>query len=148
MTGRFDTYRRARQERANSQVACRLPLAGGPPARSDAACAISCEVMRLLREHTTTVPGDARTVFASDRAIVILRDCLSSEELYLARRGHAELVMRTRVALYEAIRDEASAAIEAITHHRVVGYVTEQEHEPDVTVMAFVLRSASRSMAA
>ena len=148
MTGRFETYRRARQERANSQVVCRLPLAGGPPARPDAACAISCAVMRLLREQTARPPGDARTVFSSDRAIVILSDCLSSEELYLARRGHAALVMRTRVAVYEAIRDEASAAIEAITEHRVVAYLTEQELEPDLTVMSFVLQPPPRLVAA
>ena len=104
--------------------------------------------MRLLRERTTRAPGDARTVFSSDRAIVILSDCLSSEELYLARRGHAALVMRTRVALYEAIRDEASAVIEAITDHRVVDYVTEQDHEPDLTVMAFVLQPAPSLVAA
>lgn len=70
MTGRSETYRPARQERANFQVACRLPLVGGPPARHDAAC--------------------------------------TSQERYLARRGHSALVMRTRAALYDTIQDVAA----------------------------------------
>jgi uncharacterized protein YbcI len=148
VTGRVETYRRARLGRANSQVACRLPLAGGPPARPGAECAISCAIIALLREHTSRSPTDARTVFSADRAIVMLRDGLTSEELYLARRGHAALVMRTRAALYDAVRDEATAAVEAIMQRRVTACLTDQDHEPDLAVMAFVFQPALELIAA
>jgi uncharacterized protein YbcI len=150
MIGRMETSPPAGQEWAHSQVARRLPLAGGPPAlvTEEEERAITCVIMALLRERMARGPAEARTVVSQDRAIVMLRDCLSIEEKRLATRGHGAFVMRTRAALYEAIGDDATAAVEAITHRRVAAYLTDQAHEPDLTVMAFVLRPSPVRLAA
>ena len=103
--------------------------------------AISNAIFHLLRVHAGRAPTTARTVLTSDLAVVTLRGCLTTVERTLANLGETGMVMEVRAALHDVIRAEATAAVEEITGRRVVAYLTDQEHEPDVAIIAFVLWS-------
>jgi len=46
--------------------------------------------------------------------------------------------MEVRTALHDAIRAKATAAVEEITGRPVVAYLTDQDHESDLSIIAFV----------
>ena len=110
--------------------------------------AISRGIVLLLREHTARGPRRARTVLTRELAVVTLADSLTTPERMLASKGHRELVLRTRLALYEAMRAEAIAMVEAFTGRKVAAFLTDQAHEPDVAVLAFVFAAPPRTLRA
>lgn len=100
--------------------------------------AISNTIFHLLRVHAGRAPTTARTVLTSNLAVVMVRDCLTTVERTLAGEGHGALAMEVRTALHDAIRTQATAAVEEITGRPVVAYLTDQHREPDLAIIAFV----------
>ena len=103
--------------------------------------AISDVLVGLLRLNTGRGPTRASTVIASDLAVVTLVDCLTQAEKTLAARGDAKVASRLRAAVYEQIRGEAVATVEAVTGRKVVAYLAAQEYEPDLAIIAFYFES-------
>ena len=108
-------------------------------AQGATAAAISEAIVGLLRERTGRGPTKARTALSSDLAIVTLGDCRTVAERTLAAEGHHALATQFRAALHAGMRDEAIAAVEAITGRQVAAYLTNQQHDPDLAVIAFHL---------
>ena len=116
-------------------------LAGGPlvASPSQGGQAITNAVVGLLRSHAGRGPTKARTVVSSDLIVVHLRDCLTVGEKTIHDSGQRELLARVRDVLHDAIREEATAAVEEISGRRVVAYMHSQEADPDHALLAFVL---------
>ncbi len=108
---------------------------------------ITAAVVRLLREYAGRGPTTAKTVLASDLAVVTLHDCLTEAEKTVADGGRRALVSAGRDAIHEAIRPQAEAAVAAKTGCPVVAYLAYQGHEPDRAVIAFVLAHPADSEA-
>jgi len=100
---------------------------------------ITAAVVRLLREYAGRGPTQAKTVLASDLAVVTLHDCLTEGEKTVADGGRRGLVSAGRDAIHEAIRPQAEAMVAAKTGCPVVAYLAYQGHDPDRAVIAFVL---------
>lgn len=100
--------------------------------------AISNSIFHLLRVHAGRAPATASTVLTTDLAVVTLRGCLTTAERTLASEGESALALQVRTVLHEGIRAEATAAVEEITGRPVVAYLTDQHHEPDLAIIAFV----------
>lgn len=49
--------------------------------------------------------------------------------------------MEVRTALHDGIQAQATAAVEEITGRPVVAYLTAQQQEPDLAIIAFVFAS-------
>jgi uncharacterized protein YbcI len=96
-------------------------------------------IVHLLRVNTGRGPTGAQTSISSDLVLVTLTECLTRAEKTLAERGHSDATLELRATLHHEIRDEAVACVEAITGRQVRAYLTAQEANPDVAILAFYL---------
>jgi len=110
----------------------------GGASNETCAAEINSTIVHLLRVHAGRAPTNAETVLTSELAVVTLRDCLTAAERTLADEGLSALAMEVRTALHEGIRAQATAVVEEITGLPVVAYLTAQQEEPDVAMIAFV----------
>lgn len=102
--------------------------------------AISALVGGVVSEHTGP-RSKARTYLNGDVITVVLTDTLTKGEERLVRDGMSELVLGTRRAFQQTIRQDLVAGIEQITGRRV--RVSASEMSPEVTVEVLVLDSPS-----
>lgn len=115
------------------------PRDPGEPAPRTPSLIITNAIVGLLRAQAGRGPMRAKTVIGSDTVVVTLRECLTTVERTLAGAGDHQHVMRGRHALHLALRDEATAVVEEVTGKRVIAYLADQHHDPDIAVIAFVL---------
>jgi uncharacterized protein YbcI len=102
--------------------------------------AISALVGGVVSEHTGP-RSKARTFLNGEVITVVLTDTLTEGEERLVRDGMSELVLGTRRAFQQTIRQDLVAGIEQITGRRV--RVSASEIRPDITVEVLVLDSPS-----
>jgi uncharacterized protein YbcI len=93
--------------------------------------AISALVGGVVSEHTGP-RSKARTYLNGEVITVVLTDTLTKGEERLVRDGMSELVLGTRRAFQQTIRQDLVAGIEQITGRRV--RVRASEMRPDITV--------------
>jgi uncharacterized protein YbcI len=110
---------------------------GSPP--GSPALVISDGLVELLRARAGGEPKRATALVFPDQVAVTLRNCLTPAERTLADAGHAAKVIEARRTLYEVIRPEAAAIVESATGRRVVAYLADHHHRPDVGVLVFIL---------
>ena len=109
------------------------------PGSQSVGSTINNAIVQLLRAHAGRGPTKAKTMISADLVVVKLGDCLTPLEKSLADGGHAEVVKRTRSVVHNEMREEATAIVEAVTGRRVVAYMADQAHDPDIALIAFVL---------
>jgi uncharacterized protein YbcI len=109
-----------------------------PPVTSINA-AISNAVVRLLADYTGRGPTKARTHFSDDFIAVVLQDTFTKGERSLVRDGRTDLVLSTRKAYQQTMRDDLVGAIEQLTGRRVHAFLSDNHAEPDIAVECFVL---------
>jgi uncharacterized protein YbcI len=102
--------------------------------------AISALVGGVVSEHTGP-RSKARTYLNGEVITVVLTDTLTKGEERLVRDGMSELVLGTRRAFQQTIRQDLVAGIEEITGRKV--RVSASEVRPDITVEVLVLDSSS-----
>jgi uncharacterized protein YbcI len=100
--------------------------------------AISALVGGVVSEHTGP-RSKARTYLNGDVITVVLTDTLTKGEERLVRDGMSELVLGTRRAFQQTIRQDLVAGIEQITGRRV--RVSASQMSPEITVEVLVLDS-------
>ena len=122
--------------------------AGASAGQGVAAGAISKAIVQLLRARAGRGPTTARTALSSELAIVTLRDCLTTGEQTLAADGGSALVLQARRVLHHSMRAEATAIVEEITGRRVIAYLTDQQLDPDVAIVAFLFAPSQDTEAA
>ena len=105
----------------------------------DVAGAITDRIVGLLRQHTGRGPTESKAIISSDLVVITLADCLTTSERLLAAAGHGELVLPTRDLLLRGMRGEATAIVEELTHREVAAYLTDQQNDPDLAVIVFLL---------
>jgi uncharacterized protein YbcI len=98
--------------------------------------AISALVGGVVSEHTGP-RSKARTYLNGDVITVVLTDTLTKGEERLVRDGMSELVLGTRRAFQQTIRQDLVAGIEEITGRPV--RVSASEMSPAMTVEVLVL---------
>ena len=108
-----------------------LALPGAEPE-----AAISALVGGVVSEHTGP-RSKARTYLNGDVITVVLTDTLTKGEERLVRDGMSELVLGTRRAFQQTVRQDLVAGIEQITGRRV--RVRASKMSPEVTVEGLVL---------
>jgi uncharacterized protein YbcI len=106
---------------------------------AEPAAAISALVGGVVSEHTGP-RSKARTYLNGDVITVVLTDTLTKGEERLVRDGMSELVLGTRRAFQQTIRQDLVAGIEKITGRRV--RVSASEMRPEITVEVLVLDSS------
>jgi len=109
----------------------------------EVAAGISNAIVRLLAEYTGRGPTKARTYLNQDLVTVVLRDTLTKGERSLIREGDVSVVMSTRQAFQNAMKDEMVAAVEQYSGQSVFAFLSANHIEPDIAVETFVLAPSS-----
>jgi uncharacterized protein YbcI len=100
---------------------------------------ISNAMVQTMREYTGRGPTQARTYLNDDVVVCIVKDTLTKGERKLADEGEVEAVLGLRRQYQSLMREDASKAIEEITGRRVVGFMSDNETDPDVAAEIFLL---------
>ena len=113
-----------------------------PPAGSSLPAAISSAIVRLLREYTGRGPTKARTTIRDNVVVVMLEQTLTKGEQSLAAKGRGEKVLEIRHEFQEAMREESSATIAALTGRTVTAMLSANHLDPDLAAEIYVLDQA------
>jgi uncharacterized protein YbcI len=105
--------------------------------------AISDAVVRITAEYTGRGPTRARTTINGDWIFVALSDTLTKGERKLAEAGRLEFVREARRAYQDAMREEFTTEIEALTGRRVLAFLSDAHIDPDVAIECFHLASGA-----
>jgi uncharacterized protein YbcI len=111
----------------------------GPGERGEKLLAISNAVVRLYKSYYGKGPTRARAYYQEDVITCVLRDCYTRAEQTLIQFGRSETVDAQRRQLGQAVRGEFIAAVESIAGRQVVGYFSDCQRGPDMSVEVFVL---------
>lgn len=101
--------------------------------------AISNVNVRLLREYTGRGPTRAKTTIRDNIVVVMLEQTLTKGERVLVEKGRGENVIELRREYQEAMRDEISAEVAALTGRTVIAMMSANHLNPDLAAEIFVL---------
>ena len=101
--------------------------------------AISNLIVRLLSEYTGRGPTQARTHFNDNLVTVVVQDLLTKGEQSLVRHGRSKLVLETRSAYQQTLREDFTEGVETITGRRVIAFLSANHLDPDLAIESFML---------
>jgi uncharacterized protein YbcI len=106
--------------------------------RGRMASAVSNAIVRLFAEYLGRGPTKARAIVTGTAIMVILEETLTKAERKLIESGMGSSVRETRRLLQDTMRDEMVAAVEDLTGRRVIGFLSDHQLDPDVSMESFV----------
>jgi uncharacterized protein YbcI len=109
------------------------------PETGPRAAAISNAIVQLLHEYSGRGPTRARTTIGDDVIVCLLAHTLTKSERKLVDAGEERLVLEQRAALQRLMRDQAIAAVEALSGRTVSAFMSNNHIDPDLAVETFVL---------
>ena len=116
-----------------------LPATAGEP---ELCAAISAAMLKLYAEfydHERTTA----TTYLNDKIVVcVLENILTESEDAMIRAGRRGGVIDGRVAFQTDTEDEFTAAIQRLTHRRVVAFMSANQTVPGVACELFFLDAA------
>lgn len=101
--------------------------------------ALSNAIVGLLREYTGRGPTRARTTIRDNVVVIMLEQTLTKGEQVLVDKGRGENVLALRREYQEAMREEGSARIAALTGRNVLAMMSANHLDPDLGAEIFVL---------
>lgn len=110
-----------------------------PPVRGELSAAISSAVVRVFHEYTGRGPNRARSFVSDDLISVVLEETLTKGERHLVADGKSDIVLQSRDAYQDTMRDALIAAVEQLTGRHVRAFLSANRTDPDVAVESFVL---------
>ena len=116
-----------------------LPAEEARPSGASLPAAISKAVVRLLREYTGRGPMRVQTTIHDNVVLVLLEQTLTKGERSLAQIGRAQKVLEIRHEFQDAMREESSAAVAALTGRPVTAMLSANHIDPDLAAEIYVL---------
>src|SRR5436305_1203441 len=101
--------------------------------------AMSNMVVGELAKATGRGPTQAKTTLSADAIFVVLQDTLTAGERSLVRAGESETVLDLRRRWQGVIRDSCSRSVEQLTGRKVIGFLSDNQIDPDMAVETFVV---------
>ncbi len=116
-------------------------MTGAPAGRShgDVLTAISDGLVALLKEFYGRGPTEAKSYYADDLVVCVLRGGFSRVEETLLSGGNGHAVIEQRMAFQEIMRKRFERVVEAATGRQVVGFMSGNQQHPDMMCEVFVL---------
>ena len=108
-------------------------------ARGDVLTEISDGIVALLKEFYGSGPTRAKTYFEEDLVVCLLRGGFTRVEQTLLAGGRGGAVMDQRHQFQDLMRGRFTAVIENATGRRVVGFMSGNQQNPDMSCEVFVL---------
>jgi len=103
------------------------------------AAAISDSVVKTLTRVTGRGPLQAKTTLGDSGVFVVLQDTLTVGERSLVDAGHRWTVLDLRRRWQAVMEQEVSKNVEELTGRPVVGFMSDNQIDPDLAVEVFVL---------
>jgi uncharacterized protein YbcI len=109
------------------------------PSSGEVLTAISEGLVALLKEFYGRGPSQAKTYYADDLVVCLLRGGFTRVEETLRDGGRGEAVIHQRMAFQEVMRDRFEAVVANATKRRVVGFMSGNQQHPDMICEVFIL---------
>jgi uncharacterized protein YbcI len=112
----------------------RAPLKHG-----DVLTAISDGMVALLKEFYGRAPTRAKSYYADDLVVCVLRGGFSRVEQTLLDGGHGPAAIEQRMEFQEVMRERFEAVIEAATGRPEIAFMSGNQQHPDLMCEVFIL---------
>jgi uncharacterized protein YbcI len=109
------------------------------PRHGDILTAISDGMVALLKEFYGRGPTRAKSYYADDLVVCVLRGGFSRVEQTLLEGGRGSSVIQQRMDFQELMRERFEAVIERATGRRVIGFMSGNQQDPDMMCEVFIL---------
>jgi uncharacterized protein YbcI len=100
---------------------------------------ISRALVRLHSEYYGKGPTKAKAYRVNDTVICILEGGFTTVERTLIEQGNADAVHEIRLSFQRAMEAEFTRVVEDATNRKVIAYMSQIHHDPDLAVEVFVL---------
>jgi uncharacterized protein YbcI len=110
-----------------------------PDDRSRQAVEISNQLTRSHREHFGRGAGNVKTVIQKGFVITFLEDIYTPFEKTLISGGHQQLVIDSRFAFQQMMRETYIGIIETVTGRKVRAFLSQNHIDPAIATEIFVL---------
>ncbi len=100
---------------------------------------ISRRIVGLYKEFYGRGPTKAKTYFADDLVVVLLRGGFSKAEETLLREGRGDSVIRQRMDFQDVMKDRFIEVIEGELGRKVAGMMSGSHQGPDLLCQTFIL---------
>jgi len=100
---------------------------------------ISDGMVSLLKEFYGHGPTRAKSYYADDLVVCVLRGGFSRVEQTLLDGGRGPAVIQQRMDFQEVMRHRFETVIEAATGRRVIGFMSGNQQDPDLMCEVFIV---------
>ena len=101
--------------------------------------AITSALVGIQTEHLGRGPKSASTLHHGNVVVTLMRDVMTPAEKTLIKEGNAAAVTNMRHLLQTALQTDFSEAIERLTGHGVVAFISGNHVDPDMAAEVFIL---------
>ena len=108
-------------------------------AHGDVLTAISDGMVALLKEFYGRGPTRAKSYYADDLVVCVLRGGFSRVEETLLEGGRGTAVIQQRMEFQEVMRERFAEVIEVATGRTVIGCMSGNQQNPDLMCEVFIL---------
>ena len=110
-----------------------------PRSHGDVLTAISDGLVALLKEFYGRGPTRAKSYYADDLVVCLLRGGFTRVEQTLLEGGRGSSVIQQRMDFQELMRERFAAVVESATGRRVIGFMSGNQQDPDMMCEVFIL---------
>ena len=110
-----------------------------PETHGDVLTAISDGMVALLKEFYGRGPTRAKSYYADDLVVCVLRGGFTRVEQTLLDGGRTAAVIQQRMEFQEVMRDRFTGVIQDATGRHVIGFMSGNQQEPDMMCEVFIL---------
>ena len=103
---------------------------------------VSRELVKLHSEYYGKGPTRARAYMVDDTLVCLLEGGFTTVERTLIGEGEAAAVHDIRRSFQKAMEGEFTRVVESATQRKVIAYMSQIHHDPDLAVEVFVLEPA------
>jgi uncharacterized protein YbcI len=100
-------------------------------------------LVALFKEYYGRGPDQARAYYVDDVVVCILRGGFTRVEQTLLDAGRRGVVIEQRITFQEVMADRFKTLIHEITGREVMGFVSGNQPDPEMTCEVFVLAPQS-----
>ncbi|HWG08027.1 MAG TPA: Na-translocating system protein MpsC family protein [Solirubrobacteraceae bacterium] len=100
---------------------------------------VSNAIVRIHKRFYGKGPVKARAYLSQELLTVILEGGFTRGEQTLQDRGHADEVVRSRLAMQRSVEEEFRVAVESILYRSVRSFMSANDPENDLQAEVFVL---------
>lgn len=109
------------------------------PISGEVLAQISTQLVQLHRRYYGKGPTMAKTYMVNDTVICILKGGFTTVERTLIDEGNVEAVYQVRRSFQTAMQKQFTNVVETATRRKVIAYMSQVHHDPDLAVELFVL---------